>query len=175
MRIAKDFQAIHTNKKSFESWRDPPIRNTLASNDTIDTTKAGPRKSKDWTINFYVVDCEINFKVTLQRPIARTTDAQWSLFSLKSRTVGLEQTNWAFGVFLAKLSAPILVKEGPLDVLWQVSFGYWVTWSISRWQKYFCCSDWSLVYANLSDTCCFLDVGMGSMKSVWLELILRIC
>ena len=25
---------------------------------------------------------------------------------------------------------------GPLHVLWQVSFGCWVTWSISSWQKY---------------------------------------
>ena len=26
---------------------------------------------------------------------------------------------------------------GPLHVLWQVSFGCWVTWSISSWQKYY--------------------------------------
>ena len=26
---------------------------------------------------------------------------------------------------------------GPLLVLWQVSFGCWVTWSISNWQKYY--------------------------------------
>ena len=37
------------------------------------------------------------------------------VFSLKSRTFGLEHTNWAdkinkFGAFLAKLSAPILVQ-----------------------------------------------------------------
>ena len=25
---------------------------------------------------------------------------------------------------------------GPLHILWQVSFGCWVTWSISSWQKY---------------------------------------
>ena len=42
----------------------------------------------------------------------RTTYVQWSLFSLKSQTFGLGQTNWqinsvAFGVFLAELSAPI--------------------------------------------------------------------
>ena len=37
----------------------------------------------------------------------RTTNAQWSLFSSKSQTFGLEQTN--FGVFSADLSAPILV------------------------------------------------------------------
>ena len=48
----------------------------------------------------------------------RTTDAQWSLFSLKSKTFGLRQTNWsdkfwAFGVFLAKLSAPSLVQWVP--------------------------------------------------------------
>ena len=61
MRIAKDFHAIHTNKKSFESWRDPPIRNTLASNDTIDTTRAGPRKLKDkGCCRIYNVDHEVN-------------------------------------------------------------------------------------------------------------------
>ena len=26
---------------------------------------------------------------------------------------------------------------GPLHVLWQVSFGCWVTWSISSWQEYY--------------------------------------
>ena len=26
---------------------------------------------------------------------------------------------------------------GPLHVLWQVSFGCWVTWPISSWQKYY--------------------------------------
>ena len=26
---------------------------------------------------------------------------------------------------------------GPLHVIWQVSFGCWVTWSISSWQKYY--------------------------------------
>ena len=26
---------------------------------------------------------------------------------------------------------------GPLHVFWQVSFGCWVTWSISSWQKYY--------------------------------------
>ena len=26
---------------------------------------------------------------------------------------------------------------GPLHVLWQVSFGCWVMWSISSWQKYY--------------------------------------
>ena len=26
---------------------------------------------------------------------------------------------------------------GPLHVLWQVSFGCWVTWSISSWRKYY--------------------------------------
>ena len=29
------------------------------------------------------------------------------------------------------------VTLGPLHVLWQVSFGFWVTWSISSWQKYY--------------------------------------
>ena len=28
---------------------------------------------------------------------------------------------------------------GPLHVLWQVSFGCWVTWSISSWQEYYKC------------------------------------
>ena len=28
-------------------------------------------------------------------------------------------------------------KYGPLYVLWQVSFGCWVTWSILSWQKYY--------------------------------------
>ena len=37
-----DFQTIQTNKKSFESWRDPPIKSTLANKETTDTTNAGP-------------------------------------------------------------------------------------------------------------------------------------
>ena len=28
-------------------------------------------------------------------------------------------------------------RLGPLHVLWQASFGCWVTWSISSWQKYY--------------------------------------
>jgi hypothetical protein len=31
----------------------------------------------------------------------------------------------------------IIVVQGPLHVLWQVSFGCWVTWSISSWQEYY--------------------------------------
>ena len=30
-----------------------------------------------------------------------------------------------------------VVVYGPLHVLWQVSFGCWVTWSISSWQVYY--------------------------------------
>ena len=42
------------------------------------------------------------------------TDAQWSLVLLKSRIFGLGQINsWAFGVFSAELSAPILVWLSP--------------------------------------------------------------
>ena len=49
---------------------------------------------------------------------SRTTDAQWSLFPSKSQTFGLGQTIWAdkfgaFGVFSAKVSAPILVQWVP--------------------------------------------------------------
>ena len=45
---------------------------------------------------------------------ARTTDAQWSLFSSKSQTFGLGQTHFgSFGVFSANLSAPILVLWVP--------------------------------------------------------------
>ena len=45
---------------------------------------------------------------------SRTTDAQWSLFSLKSRTFGIGHTNCGvLGVFLVKLSAPILVQWVP--------------------------------------------------------------
>ena len=46
---------------------------------------------------------------------SRTTDARWSLFSLKPRSFGLGQTNWQInsGVFSAKLSAPILVQWVP--------------------------------------------------------------
>ena len=31
----------------------------------------------------------------------------------------------------------IIQNLGPLHVFWQVSFGCWVTWSISSWQKYY--------------------------------------
>ena len=40
--MAMDFQIIQTSRKSFDSWRDPPIRKTLAKSDTTDTTNAGP-------------------------------------------------------------------------------------------------------------------------------------
>ena len=30
-----------------------------------------------------------------------------------------------------------LFGHSPLHVLWQVSFGCWVTWSISSWQRYY--------------------------------------
>ena len=44
--------------------------------------------------------------------IPRTMDDQWSLFPLKPQTFG--QINfWAFGVFSADLSAPILVQWVP--------------------------------------------------------------
>ena len=36
---------------------------------------------------------------------------------------------------------------GPLHVLWQVSFGCWVTWSISSWQEYYK----SVFFPKLSD------------------------
>ena len=29
------------------------------------------------------------------------------------------------------------VERGPLHVLWRVSFDFWVTWSISSWQKFY--------------------------------------
>ena len=54
MKIAMDFQTIHTNKKSFESWRDPPIKSTLASKETTDTTNAGPLRVS--TPNKYYVN-----------------------------------------------------------------------------------------------------------------------
>ena len=42
---------------------------------------------------------------------ARTTDAQWSLFSLKSSIFGLGQLNsGAIGVFPSELSSPVLVQ-----------------------------------------------------------------
>ena len=57
---------------------------------------------------------ELNFVCLNESIWTQTTDGQFSLFSLKSRTFGLGQTNsGAFGVFLAKLSAPILVQWGP--------------------------------------------------------------
>ena len=37
--------------------------------------------------------------------------------------------------------------SGPLHALWQVSFGFWVTWSISSWQKYYK----SVFFLKLSD------------------------
>ena len=42
--MAMDFQIIQTSRKSFDNWRDPPIRKTLAKSDTTDTTNAGPGK-----------------------------------------------------------------------------------------------------------------------------------
>ena len=43
MTIAIDFQTIHTKRKSFESWQDPPMRSTFAKSDTTEITNAGPR------------------------------------------------------------------------------------------------------------------------------------
>ena len=39
---------------------------------------------------------------------------------------------------LGEKNVPLLKKGyGPQHVLWQVSFGCWVTWSISSWQEYY--------------------------------------
>ena len=59
--------------------------------------------------------CLLNLPEVKKISKARTTDAQWSLFSLNFRAFGLGRqigqiNSWAFGVFLAKLSAPILVS-----------------------------------------------------------------
>ena len=57
---------------------------------------------------------ELTFVYLNESIWTQTTDGQFSLFSLKSRTFGLGQTNsGAFGVFSAKLSAPILVQWVP--------------------------------------------------------------
>ena len=52
-----------------------------------------------WWVNdfLFLLTCHLtrkNCKVCAWS-LPRTTDAQWSLFSLKSRTFGLGQTNWA--------------------------------------------------------------------------------
>ena len=41
----------------------------------------------------------------------------------------------------------IRIHIGPLHVLWQASFGCWVTWSISSWQEYYK----SVSFPKLSD------------------------
>ena len=52
------------------------------------------------------------YRFWMQGP--RTTDAKWRLFLAKSKIFGLGQINvWAFVVFLADLSAPILVHWVP--------------------------------------------------------------
>ena len=86
------------------------------------TVKIGPKtRAMQWFARLKVQSHLSNNVWINERPCptgARTTDAQWSLFSLKSQTVGLEQQigqiNFgAFGVFLAKLSASILVLWVP--------------------------------------------------------------
>ena len=61
----------------------------------------------DWTVsNNYL----LQIKATLCSLTPRTTDTQWSLLSLKSRTFGLGQTNWAnkfwviWGIFSRTIS-----------------------------------------------------------------------
>ena len=54
--------------------------------------------------------CGVLFVLVLWWLYSRTTDAQWSLFSLKSQTFEIGQIKFgALGVFSTKLSAPILV------------------------------------------------------------------
>ena len=62
---------------------------------------------------------------------------------LFSQTFGLAYSP----VNSAKLSCSSEVSLGPLHVLWQVSFDYWVTWSISSWQEYYK----SVFFPKLSD------------------------
>ena len=49
--------------------------------------------------------------------------------------------------FVRKYTGKELDDLGPLHVLWQVSFGCWVSWSISSWQKY--CK--SVFFPKMSD------------------------
>ena len=70
---------------------------------------------------------EMNYTEISVSHVARTTDAQWSIFSLKSRTFGLEQTNWAdkfwsIWEFSAKLSAPILLQWVPLSMFFIIEY-----------------------------------------------------
>ena len=54
--------------------------------------------SSEWNAGKYaILQGEMEFKNSGKQVLLspRTTDAQWSLFSLKSRTFGLGQTNWA--------------------------------------------------------------------------------
>ena len=56
-----------------------------------------------WLVYYLITNLTLITELPMFRP--RTTDAQWSLFSLKSRTFGLGQTNWEnrfwgiFGIF----------------------------------------------------------------------------
>ena len=57
------------------------------------------------------------------------------------------------------LAYKVCIFWGPLHVVWQVSFGCWITWSISSWQKHYKCvffpkAEWWVATAkrNLSKT-----------------------
>ena len=55
-------------------------------------------------------------RIHLQYAHARTTDDQWNLFSLKSRTFGLWQTNWADKFCWPNYQRPFWYNESHVQV-----------------------------------------------------------
>jgi hypothetical protein len=70
------------------------------------------------------------------------------LFTVYERVISYynHETSWShsnirfsasvFIYFFFSLDTTYMIL-GPLHVLWQVSFGCWVSWSISSWQEYY--------------------------------------
>ena len=45
-------------------------------------------------------------------------------------------------LFTRDFRTSVLIVLGPLHVVWQVSFGCWITWSISSWERNNCLQSW---------------------------------
>ena len=58
----------------------------------------------------------------------------------------------------------IQLDYGPLHVLWQVSFGCWVTWCISSWQEYYK----SVIFFNFTKLLFLNDkIYSYTKKTIW--------
>ena len=67
--------------------------------------------------------------------------------TLRPSTTGLKKAGCQLCIQAIHSFSPIEHALGPLHLLWQVSFGCWVTWSISSWQSLVM---WSKTYFSVS-------------------------